>query len=189
MARVGVEELKRYQWFVLRVRTGKERTVEECLKRAGYAVFNPTKRTTRYANGWAKRQRRKTSIDAPIFNGYMFLGMNEHTPTWLRLFTMVFVYSVVGHEGAPLPVAPRALADLVNRHNGGEFDAPEHHRDMATGREFDIGDTVITDDGLIEAKVEELQVGQDGTTAVLHVGIFGRDTKLTIDASRLYKAA
>lgn len=118
----------------------------------------------------------------------MFIGMNDLTPSWRKLFEFIFVYSVLGRQGMPEPVLPHELKKMIYRFNKGEFDAPKHHRDMVTGREFEVGDMVITDDGLIEARVEEIVIGHDKTVVHLHSPIFGRETRLTISADRLFKS-
>jgi len=54
------------RWYALYVRSRHERTVENALRRKGYAAFAPFYRMKR------KRIDRTTEVDVPLFPGYVF---------------------------------------------------------------------------------------------------------------------
>ena len=182
--RATKREVSGYQWFVLRVKTGREDMVERALMHRGFATFCPHVSQWRFANGIARRRGIKKRKMFPVFSGYCFVGLSEVTPSWGAIWPVTPVLTVIGREGVPTIVAPEPFRWLLTRHGRGEFNAPEHHRWIDTHREFNIGDAVITGDGLIEGRVEAI----DGRKATIFVRLLGADRKIEADVDQLVAA-
>jgi transcription antitermination factor NusG len=182
--RARKNQVSEFQWFVLRVMTGRESMVGGCLKRRGFATFLPRQKVYRYANGAARLRRRKHERSYPLLPGYVFVGLSPETPTWAGVFDLTPVLCVIGRDGVPTVVAVRALEKLVARYGRGEFDAPAHHRHIETHREFSVGESVITGDGLIQGRVREIS----GTTAKIFVDILGSERLIEADLGNLVAA-
>ena len=180
----NVNEVDGFRWYVLRTMTGREKIVEQWLSDDGFAIFNPTEKVFRYENGPARQRGKKRNREFPLFAGYLFIGFSPLTPTWAGVFRFSFVLNVIGFAGVPAPVAAKPLKKLIRKFASGDFNAPDHHQYMITGREFEVGDTVTTDDGLIEGKVREIR----GSSAIIFVDILGAERQIEAHLDNLVAA-
>ncbi len=184
----NAEKATSFQWFVLRIRVGREKMVDRVLTRRGFATFKPDQKVYRYANGAARRRKLKHERTYPLLPGYLFIGLTTYTPTWANVFDLTPVLSVIGSAGVPQIVRPDALKRLMRRYGRGEFNAPEFHRKMETHREYSVGDMVVTGDGLIEGRVEEIVRTEFGAKARIFVEILGSERLIEADLDKLVAA-
>ncbi len=180
-----------YRWYALCVPPQREFAVERILGQAGFAVFVPTRTEWRFANRSARKKKSKREITYPLMPRYVFVGMNEGTPGWADIWRFRIVTSVIWDAGKPYEVPHDTrkgsnghpdrpgLRDLMWQHNAGQFRAPGEQQYMQTRREFEVGDSVLTDDGLFEGRVAEIE----GKMARVFVDIFGgsREIKISLD--------
>lgn len=177
-----------YTWYVLCVTPQRELAIQKIMDREGFATFVPTRREFRFANHIARMKKRKTEKIYPLMPRYCFLGMSGRTPGWDRVFCFTgtlnyrrqrIITSVIGVDGVPYQVPHNPIHDLMDRFNQGRFNCPEREKYMQTHREFKVGDEVLTEDGLFEGRVKEI----DENIATMLINIFGghREIKVALD--------
>lgn len=182
-------DCRSYTWHVVCTPPQREFRAQELLGDAGLATFAPRRRELHWSNGAdaGRGWKGKREKEYPLFPRYIFIGMI--VPLWSDVFELTraphrVVTSILGVDDVPAKVPHKPLWDLMQRHGGGEFWAPESHRYMKTGREFAEGQKVQTDDGLFEGLVENI----NGTTARVIVELLGGYTKFTIPLEKLIAA-
>ncbi len=181
---------REYSWYVLCVPPQKELAVEAIMGREGFATFVPTRREFRFANGIARMKKRKTEKTYPLFPRYLFLGMSGQTAGWDRVFCFTgtlnyrrrrVITGVIGIDGVPYQVPHDPIYKLMERFNKGHFNCPEREQYMQTHREFKEGDEVLTEDGLFEGKVMEI----NKNIATLLIDIFGGHREIRVELDKL----
>ncbi len=182
---------REFRWYVLVTPPQKELAVEKIMSAEGYAAFVPVSRQHKYANEAARARKVKTEIALPIMPRYVFLGMSDRTPGWERVFcfTGIFNYrrervltGVLGVDGKPCQVRHEPLRQFMLRHSAGAFNSPSYHRYMRqTGREFEPGDMVVTDDQLFTGRVIEITDDR----ARVFIDIFGGGHEASIPIDKL----
>ncbi len=179
-----------YTWFVLCVAPQLELTVEKILGKEGYATFVPTRREYRFANHIARMKKRKTERIYPLMPRYIFVGMSDRTPGWERIFCFTgtlnyrrerIITSVLFNDGKPFEVPHNPIHDLMKRFSQGRFNCPEREKYMVTHREFKVGDEVLTEDGLFEGRVKDI----DGDIATMLINIFGGNREIRVALDKL----
>jgi len=174
-----------FRWYVLRIMTGREDMVENCLAHRGFATFCPFHRRWHWANGVARKRRIRHSRMVPLYAGYCFIGMSQYTPSWSEVWPLTPVLCVLGHDGVPMIVDHRPFKKLLERHGDGEFNAPNYQRAMSNpDHAHKVGDDVLSDGGLIPGKVEQIT----GRKARLLVNLFGSIRTVTTDVDSLVAA-
>ncbi|MEP2278090.1 UpxY family transcription antiterminator [Maribacter sp.] len=71
MQQNNVTHINSLKWFVLVVKTKREKQVAEILERHGFEIYCPVKKETRQ---WSDR---KKTIEVPVFNNYIFVRLKE----------------------------------------------------------------------------------------------------------------
>jgi len=170
-----------YDWSLLCTPPQREFLAERLLIGEGFATFVPIRREFRFDNRVAKARRVKTEKHYPLLPRYIFLGMNEETPSWYSVFRFRVITSVVGIGNVPAKVYHKPLFDLIQRHARGRFNAPHQHRYMQTHREFKVGSTVFTSDGVLRGKVREIQ----GNMAKVLTRFLGADRIISVPLDNL----
>ena len=181
---------REYDWFVLCVAPQRELAVEKILGGEGFATFVPTRREFRFANHIARMKKCKTEKTYPLMPRYIFVGMSDRTPGWERIFCFTgalnyrrerIISSVIFMNGKPYQIPHDPIHDLMDRFNHGHFNCPEREKYMQTYREFKVGDEVLTEDGLFEGRVKEI----DGNIATMLVNIFGGNREIMVALDKL----
>jgi transcription antitermination factor NusG len=90
---VPVEQDEPERWYALYVCSHCERTAEQFLKSKGYLAFSPFYQTRR------KRSDRTTTVDLPLFPGYVFCFFDSYKR--LPVLTTPGVVNVVGAGNVP----------------------------------------------------------------------------------------
>ena len=174
-----------YSWYAVCVPPQKEFVFQRLLDRDGFATFVPTRKEWRFANRIARVKKRKSEKVYPVMPRYVFVGMNTGTPGWDAVFRFNIIHpTVIGFDGEPYQIPNDPLYRLMREHNRGRFNAPDSHRYMQTHREFKAGDMVLTDDGLFEGRVQELQ----GNMARVFIEMFGSSREVMVDIDKLVAA-
>lgn len=179
---------KAYRWFALTVPPQREKAVNGILQNAGFATFLPVRREFRYANRVQRMKRKKKLESFPLIPGYVFVGMNEHTPGWWNILRFGIITGIIGHDGRPVEIpsdeSARGLGKLMADDSAGRYNAPGVHAHMKTFKEFRVGDRVLTEDRLFEGRVIEMR----DTRAKVMVEIFGTTRYADIAIDRLEAA-
>ncbi len=182
---------REYAWFVLCVPPQRELAVEKILSAEGYATFTPVTKKYGFANGAARARKQKTEVAIPLIPRYVFIGMSDRTPGWDRVWCYTGIFNkfrhriatgVLGVDGKPCQVRHEPLRQFMLRHSSGAFNSPSYHRYMRqTGREFEPGDMVVTDDELFTGRVIEITDNR----ARVFIDIFGGGHEASIPIDKL----
>ena len=181
---------REFEWYVLRIAPQGELAVQQVMDGEGFATFVPTRREFRFANHIARMKKRKTERTYMLMPGYLFLGMSSGTPGFERVFCFTgtlnyrrerIISSVIFLDGKPYEIPEDPMFDLMKRFNQGRFNCPEREKYMQTHREFKEGDEVLTEDGLFEGRVKEI----DGNIAVMLINIFGGNREIRVALDKL----
>lgn len=182
---VNVEHL-RYDWFPLRVVSGKERLARILLEDRGLATFCPVETRWRHANRADQARRSKRPITYPLHPGLLFVGL---TPPhrWADVFAAPVVRSVISlAPDRPRRIRHDAVWRLMVRFGQGRFVRPKEQRWMATGAEFEVGDTVRVISGVMEGRTFEVSA-ISGSTARLFGHWFGAELGFEVPTEILAK--
>ncbi len=181
---------REFRWFLLRITSQREPAVQKIMDLEGFATFMPTRREFRFTNHIARMKKRKTEKTYALMPGYLFLGMSAGTPGWERVFCFTgtlnyrrerIISRVIFMDGKPYEFPDNPIYDLMKRFNQGRFNCPEREKYMQTHREFKEGDDVMTEDGLFEGRVKEI----DGNIATMLINIFGGNREIRVALDKL----
>ena len=187
MSRLDSREFK---WFVLCVPPQRELAVEQIMGGEGFATFVPVTIKYDFCNGAAKARMQKTEIRLPIMPRYVFIGMNDKTGGWDRVFCYTGIFNkfkhriatgVLGVDGRPCQVRHEPLRKFMLRHSSGAFNSPSYHKYMQTHREFEVGDLVQTEDELFTGRVIDITDNR----AKVFISIFGGGHEASIPLEQL----
>lgn len=173
-----------YNWFILCVPPRREFAVERILGDAGFAVFVPARTEWRFSNRIARKRKQKKEITLALMPRYLFLGMSDATPGWHGALKFKVVTSIIHLDGKPYEVPGNAVSDMMWRHNNGKFRAPGMQKYMETRREFEVGDKVLTEDGLFEGRVQEITP----PFARVLIKMLGSSREVMVDLANLVSA-
>ncbi len=203
----GRLDSRNYTWFAVVTPPQKEFVAEKVLANEGFATFLPTRKEWRFRNKIARMKRQKHEVTYPLMPRYVFIGMSEGTPGWervmpyairrfiadgdgqareieARLTRRPLVQYIVGVDGEPFEIPADPLWRLMVEYNRGRFNAPGYHQFMQTHREFTVGDTVVTEDGLFEGVVRQIE----GHMAKVFIQFFGDDREVEVALEKLVAA-
>lgn len=111
---------------------------EHLLRRAGFEVFLPVRKTLRRKNRFSAE---KVLVSQPLLVDWMFVGWSVGESRWHDLMELDVVTGVMGTGGRPVEIPPARVMRLMRQWGGGQL-SPECHRYLKTGCEFAAGDTV-----------------------------------------------
>ena len=103
-------------WFVIQVRGGSDGYVATALGLAGYEVFRPLL-TVQVRHRRTKKWLHKAFS---LFPGYLFIRMAEDSD-WRFVLRKRDVLTYIGFEGAPTPVQPGVVEELMKQQQDGDF--------------------------------------------------------------------
>ena len=132
------------RWFVFRCNSDwrKQLAAHDRLKGMGYPAYCPTREAWRFMTRQNRVKRRKVRKQFPILPGYMPIRLNLLHVGAFHDVKPDDVYRVLGVGEAPICLTDSDMAHMGRNYGGSEFVAPDHHKCMENGREFDIGDVV-----------------------------------------------
>jgi transcription antitermination factor NusG len=154
-------------WFVARIRTGKERAVMLMLRTKGREVFLPTRVIRKR---WSDRDK---VIEAPLFPGYLFVE-GSHRPIQDILMTQGVMSIVTGPGGAPAEVDPREMSSL-RVVSGGQADTMSEV--CILGHKVTVVDGPLAG---VEGKVLKIK---DSYRLIISMSLLGRSVAVEISAN------
>ncbi|MDR1392060.1 MAG: transcription termination/antitermination protein NusG [Clostridiales bacterium] len=163
--------LEEYKWYVIHTFSGYENKVKTDIEKVmeNYEsksfveeIKIPTEEIIEVKDG-----KRKSKIKK-IFPGYVFIKMNMNDDTWCIVRNCRGVTGFVGPGPRPLPLSEKEILKIG-------FDKKTH------AFKFDIGDSVIVKEGVLEGFVGVIQ-SIDVTKGRLKakVSMFDRDTEVEL---------
>ena len=185
-------------WFVARVTSGAERRVAFDLARSGFRAYAPLKRDKVFREQQRGRgKREKRIVVSPAFVGYVFVGACGGRGIGKSMHADVI--DVIGFDGYPSAIPGAIVAAINERECNGAFDtvavpaapvrrgAPVRWAARGASANFEVGEDVKIVDGPFTefwALVESVY----GTTVTVELGMFGRATKVELQACQIEKA-
>lgn len=170
---------RRFEWFVLRVQSGRERKVRDNLERRVKAagleehvnnILVPTETVTEVKGGKKRVSKKK------IFPGYVMVEMELTDDLWFLIRETTGIGDFVGGPGDPVPMEEHEVARILG-------DMEKQAEEKPTLKiDFVPGDTVKIKEGPFEnfdAVVEEV-IEAKGIVKVT-VTIFGRATEVELE--------
>lgn len=166
----------------------KECVGEIVLKQMGFACFVPRESRWRFPNQVARRRGTKRLRRSQLFPGVAFAGV-KFGDDWRRLYRVSLVRSVITtSRGTMVPVNGERLHGIMDRYSRGAFRAPDHHKYMETGHEFDPGDEVVMISGPLVG--QHFRVGKiHGREADILCRLLGREQVHRVGVENMRKVA
>lgn len=192
--------VERHIWYALRVAPQKEFLTQTILHERGMLTYVPSD------NKWRKKDRyrnTKVLIPYPVARGYVFAafpvlidgaGREVCRPLWFDLFNISTVLGVVGVRGEPKPIDRVKLGKIIVKFKNG-LKRPKREAYMWTGKEFDVGDTVLVASGPFQGHsvmVLDIDVPKPSQAktarATIRLELFGSEQDVEIDCLDLIAA-
>jgi transcription elongation factor/antiterminator RfaH len=100
------------RWYLVRTRPKIEKKAQWHLAAQGFQTYLPQiQRTIRHA-------RKLTTVQVPLFPGYLFIALDLERDRWLSVRSTVGVLSLFSHhDGRPIPVPVGVVESLIERSN------------------------------------------------------------------------
>ena len=163
------------RWFAARVQPHRETTAQVHLDRQGFRNFAPkVRRTVRHA-------RTLRNVLAPLFPGYVFVGLNLSIHRWRAVNHTIGVASLIMGVEQPTPVPMGIVEALVT--------ATEASGLIRVDRDVEIGDKVrILSGPFAEALCRLVHLDEKGRVRVL-LEIMGGQVPVELERWRIAPAA
>lgn len=172
-----------WDWFPLSVFSGKEALAQILLEDSGFATFCPRKSRWRNRNRYDRARQTKRLIHYPWLPGLVFVGMCPPYE-WHKLALRPVLHIVSTTQAEPRAMDQQAIWSLMETFEAGRFIAPDYHRHMATGEEFDPGDEVAFRDGpMADQRVIVKEI--NGRVAHVFGQMFGSERGFQADVASL----
>jgi transcription antitermination factor NusG len=172
------------RWFVVSVEPRTEAKVEKALQAAGFGTFVPTviaeriKRRFRWGR-WYDETRRREVIAFPT---YVFVSFDPTHIRWRYIAQIAHVRGVMGPTPeTPQPVPDSAMAVLMSAAYDRAMNPSQAEALIRAGIAVEVVNGPFAN-----------QVGicewADGKRVALSLSLFGRETKVTLDAADVREA-
>lgn len=172
----------KFQWYVLKVQSNRERTIRDSLlkriRREGLQehfgeIVIPTEKVVETKGG------KKKVRDQKLFPGYMMIQMELNDDTWYLVRDTSGVGDFTGAAGKPMPMQEHEIARMMGKPEvGEEAEAPQ----PVVKFSVEVGDTVKVKEGPFESfegSVDSLDE-TSGKVKVM-IEIFGRSTEVELE--------
>ena len=156
---------------------------EPILRRAGFEVFMPVKKTLRRKNRFSPE---KVLVSQPLLVDWMFVGWPIGENRWHHLMELDVVTGVMGTGGRPVYIPPARVVRLMRQWGGGHL-SPECHRMANSFVAYSAGDMFKVPDGPFE-NFDFTVVDVTSKFVRGIIDIFGRETPLELPLEKLPSA-
>lgn len=179
-------EAPNYEWFVLKVQSGREDTIREAiarrikmegLDRYFQQVLVPTEKSTEIRNN------RKRIVERKSYPGYIMIQMELNEKTWFLVRETPGVGDFVGAYGSPSRMTDQEVSQML-----GQVVPVKVEEGAKVKIDLERGDRVKIKDGPFEnfeGTVEEVVEGR-GTVKVMLI-IFNRPTPVDLEYWQIEK--
>ncbi|MEE3002784.1 MAG: transcription termination/antitermination protein NusG [Pseudomonadota bacterium] len=182
-----MENSNKHKWYVVRVKTGSEKsvklTLEEVIRRSGLEevvteVLLPKEDFVEVKKGQKVKSQRK------FFPGYLLVKMEMNEEAWHVVKSSPNVVSFIGGtKERPLPISDKEAEKILNR-------MEQTHDSPRPKVLFEVGEMVRVIDGPFadfNGVVED--VNYDKSRLRVAVLIFGRSTPVELEFSQVERSA
>lgn len=161
------DELTDAPWYLAQSKPNQEHLAARRLGRLGIDVFVPLQMRTQR---WRGRLRQVT---APVFPGYVFLGLDPARPQWRRVNSTPGITRLVrfGTEG-PAPVPSALVTGLMMRCDGDGYLCPPE--------DLKPGDAVRITAGPFAEMISTIEAIDAQERVALLIEIMGRATRVKL---------
>src|SRR5690242_8425600 len=100
------------RWYLVNSRSKGEKTAAFNLRAQGFRAFLPQfEKTVRHA-------RRLVTVQAPLFQRYLFVSLDLERDRWLSVHSTVGVARLISSEKGPIPVPVGVVETLIANSEG-----------------------------------------------------------------------
>ncbi len=181
-----MESSNNYKWYVVRVKTGCEKsvmlTLEETIRRTGLEevipeILLPKEDYVEVKKGQKVKSQRK------FFPGYLLLKMDMNEEAWHIVNSAVNVVGFIGGtKERPLPISDKEAAKILDRLEN-THDSPRPKVLFEVGEMVRVTDGPFADfNGVVE------DINYDKSRLRVAVLIFGRSTPVELEFSQVERA-
>lgn len=163
-------------WHVAQTQSQREQRAAAELDKQGFEVFLP-----RYLKQ-VRHARRKVSVAASLFPGYLFVGFGPQA-RWRSINGTVGVIRLVMAAGQPAPLESGVVDGLMARCDEKGF-IPLPSRDV-----IQPGDVVCIRDGSFAQSLGLFEEVKDSDRVAILLDLLGRKVRVVLDAAQVEKAA
>lgn len=158
------------QWYAVHTRPAREAMAVENLARQGYSTYLPRhRRLVRHA-------RRRAIVLRPLFQRYLFVGIDRARMAWRPVLSTFGVAGVVCSGGEPLPVAVEVIETLQSREREGTFD------EISAVARLKLGDCVRVSEGPFADFVGRIIASREAARVTILLEFLGRMVKAEVPA-------
>jgi transcription antitermination factor NusG len=156
-----------FAWYVLKIRTGGERTAVAALRNRGFVPYCPTqKKSRRYSD-------RIKVVDEAVFPGYLFCEFDAQRK--LPIISSPGVEYILGAAGGPIAVPEEELINIRRMVDAGASAVPSLLR----------GQRVRVTGGPLEGVEGTLVRNDTGNSLVVSIELLNQGACLHIDESNI----
>lgn len=166
-------------WYVIHVRTDKERAVSDALQRKGVEVFLPMELKI------IRPQNKRRIVARPLFRRYLFVAIDSDEPTFSEIRKTDSVDWFVTNADKPVRIRTCVVNELMSAEEAGLFDStqPKPKPDLPLQK----GDRARFTNGPFTDLVVEILAASSEKRIEVVMSTFGRPTKMTTTLSNLEK--
>jgi len=168
--------LSRPNWYAVQAQPRSEMKALAHLVRQGFEVYLPRFMKRR------RHARRVENVPAPLFPGYLFIGIDMATQRWRCVNSTVGVQKLICNGDVPAPVSAAVIEQLRNRH--------DEHGFIKLDRmpQFAPGDKVRVVEGVFSSCLGLFEGMKDNQRVSILLDLLGRKARVVMDAESVAAA-
>ena len=164
------------RWFVARTHPNGEHKALGNIRRQGFDAYLP-----RYLKR-RRHARRTDTVAAPLFPGYLFVGMDPERMPWRALNSTFGVSELICHGDRPAPLPDSVVDDIRRREDDRGY--------VVLARQADLhkGDRVRITRGAMADQVGIIDAPSDQHRVFLLLELLGRQMRVRMPTAALAPA-
>ncbi len=156
------------RWYVAHTQPRAESQAEMHLRRQEFDVYLPRHKKQRRHAGRAE------IVAAPLFPGYLFVGIDMERQRWRSIDSTVGVHRLVSGGDGPIPVPPEVIEAIREREDDCGFVV------LGRGTTFAKGDRIRVVAGALSDQVGLFDDGSDSQRVVVLLQLLGRPVRVRL---------
>lgn len=168
---------QRAAWYVVQTQPNREARAALEVVKQDFEVFAP-----RYLRQ-KRHARRVTTVQAPLFPGYIFARFNPDACRWRAINGTVGVVRLITIADQPAPVSTGVVEELMARTDSAG------HIPMVAKTRFEPGEIVRLSGGSFEDQLGLFVEFSDHDRVAILLDLLGRKVRVLVVDQRVHKAA
>lgn len=164
------------RWYVAETHPHAEGRAQEHLVRQGYEIYLPRYRRSR------RHARKRDTVLAPLFPGYLFIGMDLARTRWRAIRSTIGVRHLISDGERPVSV-PEGVVESIRASADDDGVIP-----LAPAAPFKPGEEVEITEGPLRLQVGWFQRVADRERVVILLTLLGRQVPFTVPLAALRQA-